>query len=77
MTVLSVDDAKEAIYQSLSNDNEDIDLHIRCLKEALSAAGEKEAIFNPERLAQGNRSGRKMMQSYFKKRGVIVSFEKE
>ena len=33
-----------------------------------------EASFAPERLSQNNRSGRKMMQSYFKKRGVKVVF---
>lgn len=75
MAALSLEDATEAIYTSLDNDNEDIDLHIANLKEALSASGQKEAVFKPERLVQNNRAGRKMMQSYFKKRGVKVSFE--
>lgn len=65
----------EDIYTALGNDNEDIDLHIARLKEALSAAGAKEAVFDPARLVQGNRAGRKLMQSYFKKRGVAVSFK--
>jgi len=69
-----IDAAKEAIYTSLANDNEDIDFHIANLKSALAAAGEKEAVFETERLAQNNRAGRKMMQAYFKKRGVKVSF---
>ncbi|HRQ60540.1 MAG TPA: hypothetical protein PLO23_03350 [Alphaproteobacteria bacterium] len=72
MTTLN--EAIEAVYQSLDNDNEDIDLHIAALKSALTAAGVKEATFAPERLAQNNRAGRKMMQSYFAKRGVKVVF---
>ncbi len=75
MSALSLEDATEAVYTSLANDNEDIDLHIENLKTALEAAGQKEAVFKPERLEQNNRAGRKMMQSYFKKRGVKVSFE--
>lgn len=67
--------AIEGIYTSLNNDNEDIDLHIATLKSAMQAAGEKEAVFEPERLSQNNRAGRKMMQSYFKKRGVKVVFK--
>lgn len=76
MSTLNLKDATEAIYTSLQNDNEDIDLHIANLKEALKAEGQKEAVFEPARLAQNNRDGRKMMQSYFKKRGVAVSFAK-
>jgi hypothetical protein len=74
MSDLSVEEAKEAIYQSMIDDNEDIDLHITNLKTALKAVGEKEAVFEPARLAQNNRQGRKHMQSYFKKRGVKVVF---
>lgn len=70
-----VENAKEAIYQSLHNDNEDIDQHILKLKDAMSAYGVTEASFDPARLSQNNRSGRKMMQSYFKKRGVKVVFK--
>ena len=75
MSALSLNDAKEAIYTSLQNDNDDIDLHIANLKAAMQAEGVKEAAFKPERLSQNNRAGRKMMQSYFKKRGVKVVFE--
>lgn len=74
MTSLSLNDATEAVYASLERDNEDIDLHIANLKAAMQAEGAKEARFNPEKLAQNNRAGRKMMQSYFKKRGVKVVF---
>ena len=72
---LSLDDAKEAVYASLGADNLDIDLHITNLKTAMADEGTKEAVFKPERLSQNNRAGRKMMQSYFKKRGVKVVFE--
>ncbi|MGH1456409.1 MAG: hypothetical protein ACRBDI_06480 [Alphaproteobacteria bacterium] len=72
---MSVEAATEAIYESLTNDNEDIDTCIKNLKGALKDAGEKEAIFDPARLVQGNREGRKRMQSYFKKRGVSVKFK--
>lgn len=75
---MSTDDVAavtEDIYKALENDNEDIDLHIARLKEALAAAGAREAVFDPARLVQGNRAGRKLMQSYFKKRGVAVAFK--
>jgi hypothetical protein len=76
MPALSVEQAVEEIYTSLQNDNEDIDTHIANLKAALAAAGKKEAVFAPARLAQNNREGRKTMQAYFRKRGVSVVFEK-
>ena len=75
MTILPLKDALENIYTSLQQDNLDIDLHIDRLKETLKDLGQKEAIFDPARLVQNNRQGRKMMQSYFKRRGVIVSFK--
>lgn len=74
MSALSLEDAKAAVYQSLENDNDDIDLHIANLKSAMQEFGEKEAVFEADKLSQNNRAGRKMMQSYFKKRGVKVSF---
>jgi hypothetical protein len=72
MIKISLDQALENIYASLNNGNEDIDLHIVQLKNALGSA--KTIIVDPARLAQNNRQGRKMMQSYFKKRGVEVTF---
>ncbi len=71
---MTVSEALEQIYASLANDNEEIDARIRDLKTALAAEGQKEAVVEPTRLAQNNRQGRKMMQSYFKKRGVTVVF---
>jgi len=75
MTSLTLDTAREAIYHSLRDDNRDIDVHIDNLKAAIKEAGEKQVEFEPERLVQNNRQGRKHMQSYFKKRGVKVVFK--
>jgi hypothetical protein len=74
MTGMSVQQAMENIYTSLNNDNEDIDTHIDALKAALAKDGTKEVLVDKARLAHGNREGRKMMQSYFKRRGIIVTF---
>ena len=70
----AVDEAIEAVFLSLENDNNEIDDRIKDLKAALAMDGEKEAVFDPMRLAQNNREGRKRMQSYFKKRGVKAVF---
>jgi hypothetical protein len=71
---LSVAEATESIYASLRADNADIDAHIATLKAALSREGIKQAVFDPTKLAKNNRSGRKLMQSYFRQRGVSVRF---
>lgn len=73
---MNIEQASEAIYTSLDNDNEDIDLHIQNLKTAMKENGAKEALFKVDRIPVKNREGRKTMQAYFKKRGVKVSFEK-
>lgn len=67
-------DATDRIYQSLQADNEDLDLHIAALKAALKREGLKEAVLDPARLVQNNRSGRKLLQAYFRQRGVKVTF---
>ena len=74
MTAITLQQAMNNVYESLKNDNHDIDAHIVHLKAAMQAEGRKEIEFDHARLAQNNRQGRKMMQSYFKKRGVAVSF---
>ncbi|MFJ6324135.1 MULTISPECIES: hypothetical protein [unclassified Rhizobium] len=74
MSEPTVEDAINRIYVSLQADNTDIDLHIADLKEALKRAGLKEAVFDPTKLVQNNRSGRKLMQAYFRQRGVTVKF---
>jgi len=74
MTNAALDKALEDIYASLKNENEKIDEYILALKIILHAQKAKSVEVDPEKLAQPNRQGRKMMQSYFKKRGVTVTF---
>lgn len=75
MSDLTLTEAIDNIYTSLRENNADIDVHIAALKAAMAKEGVKEAVFDPLKLAQNNRQGRKMMQSYFKKRGVAVGFK--
>jgi hypothetical protein len=74
MSQLTVAAAIENIYASLKADNADLDQHIGALRQAMAAEGLRVATFDPARLAQNNRQGRKLMQSYFRKRGVEVAF---
>ncbi|SFU23412.1 hypothetical protein [Mesorhizobium sp. YR577] len=74
MSEPTVAEATDIIYASLQSDNADIDKHIAALKLALTREGAKEAVFDPTKLAQNNRSGRKLMQAYFRQRGVSVKF---
>ncbi|NMG37772.1 hypothetical protein GRZ55_00800 [Chelativorans sp. ZYF759] len=74
MSEPTVTEAIDNIYASLQADNADIDEHIAALKLAMAREGIKEAVFDPAKLAQSNRSGRKMMQAYFRQRGVAVKF---
>ncbi|MFD1746658.1 hypothetical protein ACFSE1_14385 [Rhizobium helianthi] len=74
MSEATVADAINRIYESLQADNADLDVHIATLKAALAREGLKEAVFEPARLAHNNRSGRKLMQAYFRQRGVTVKF---
>jgi hypothetical protein len=73
---MSVENAIEAIYASLKNDNHELDLKIKELKTAMLDAGVTSALFDPAKIAQNNRQGRKLMQSYFKQRGVKIDFAK-
>jgi len=77
MTDLTLEQAKENIYVCLRDNNEGIDEHIAALKTVMAREGLKEAVFEPNRLALNNRQGRKTMQAYFKKRGVVVNFASE
>ena len=70
----TVKEALEAVHASLNNNNEALDAQIAELKAALHAAGEKTVTMVKERLPQNNRQGRKMLQTYFKKRGVVVEY---
>jgi hypothetical protein len=74
MAELTVTEATDNIYASLRDDNRDLDAHITALKAALAREGRKEAVFDPGKLAQNNREGRKRMQAYFRQHGVVVSF---
>lgn len=74
MSQTTVSDAIEQIYTSLKNDNEELDSHIVALRAAMAREGAKEATFENSRLAQPNRQGRKMMESYFRKKGVAIRF---
>lgn len=71
---LTLKQAIDNIYTSINNDNEDLDSHIAALKAAMAREGVKQAVFEPGKLVQPNRQGRKIMQSYFRKKGVAVSF---
>ena len=74
MSDLTYEAAVDAVYASIKADNADLDQHIAALKAAMARDGRKEALFDPTRLAQNNRSGRKLMQAYFRQRGVTVKF---
>ena len=74
MSDLTLAEAVDNIYTSIKNNNEDLDAHIGALKAAMAREGAKEAVFEPAKLAQSNRQGRKIMQAYFKKKGVAVAF---
>jgi hypothetical protein len=71
---LTLAQAIDNIYASIKADNEDLDTHIAALKAAMAREGVKEAVFEPGKLAQSNRQGRKLMQAYFRKKGVAVGF---
>lgn len=75
MADTTVSEAIDAIYASIRADNADLDSHIAALKAALAREGAKEAVFDPAKLVQNNRQGRKLMQAYFRQRGVTVSFK--
>lgn len=74
MSDITVSEAIDAIYASIKNNNEDLDTHMAALKAAMAKEGTKEAVFETSKLAQPNRQGRKLMQAYFKKKGIAISF---
>lgn len=74
MSDLTVAAAIDAIYASLKADNLDLLQHIAALKAAMAREGVKEAVFDPSKLAQNNRQGRKLMQAFFRQKGVTISF---
>lgn len=74
MSDLTLAEATANIYTSIRNDNEDLDLHIVALKAAMASEGAAEAVFETAKLVQPNRQGRKLLQAYFRKKGVGVAF---
>ena len=74
MSEPTVAEATESIYASIRADNADLDAHIATLKTAMAREGLKQAVFEPAKLAHNNRAGRKLMQAYFRQRGVTVTF---
>lgn len=70
----TVKDALEKVHAALNDNNTGLDAAIAELKAAMLAAGEKTVTMVKERLPQNNRQGRKMLQTYFKKRGVAVEY---
>lgn len=74
MSDLTLAEAIDNIYASIRADNKDLDQHIAELKAAMIREGKKTAVFEPGKLAQNNRQGRKLMQAYFRQKGVDVSF---
>lgn len=76
MSAITLEQAIENIYTSVNNDNEDFEVHFAALKGALAAKGTKDVEFDAARLVHGNREGRKLMQAYFRRGGINVTFKK-
>lgn len=74
MSDITLNQAIDNIYASLRDDNRELDLHIAELKAAMAREGANEVTFEPGKLAQNNRQGRKLMQAYFRQKGVKIGF---
>jgi hypothetical protein len=70
----AVTNALETVHAALNADNAGLDAAIAALKAVLVEQGEKQVLMKKERLPNNTRPGRKMLQTYFKKRGVDVAF---
>jgi len=68
----AVTEALENIYMSINGNNENLDQYIGDLKKALN--GGKDVTVDVKRIPVRNRQGRKLMQSVFKKRGILLTF---
>ena len=75
MSDITLTEAIDNIYASLREDNKDLLTHIAALKAAMAREGAKEAIFDPTKLAQNNRQGRKLMQAFFRQKGIKIDFK--
>ena len=69
-----ITEIKEDIYGSLQNGNENLDTHIAHLKTAMASIARKEVILDPARLPRNSRKDLKIIQNYFKKCGIYLSF---
>jgi len=74
MSDTAVAQALEAVHAALNDNNTGLDGCIAALKTALDASGATAVTMDQTRLPQNNRQGRKMLQTYFKKRGVTVVY---
>lgn len=72
----AIEAALKEVHTSLNENNVGLDNKIAALKTALETAGQKQVAMDATLLPQNNRQGRKMLQTYFKKRGVVVEFSK-
>lgn len=72
---MSIEQAVEAIYTSLHNNNEDIDSCIANLRKTMLEEKVADVEIESAKLPVPNREGRNMLKSYFKKRGVKVKFK--
>lgn len=70
----TVKQALDKVHACLDDNNNGLDPSIAALKAVLAEQGMKSVEMDKERLPQNNRQGRKMLQTYFKKRGVVVTF---
>ena len=75
MSDITLSEAIDNIYASLKADNKDLLEHIAALKAAMAREGAEEAIFDPTKLAQNNRQGRKLMQAFFRQKGIKIDFK--
>ena len=73
----AIKQALETVHESLNNNNQGLDPAIAALKAAMAAKGDKTVLMDKTRLPQNNRQGRKMLQTYFKKRGVVVEYSQD
>lgn len=74
MANTALDKALDAIYASLKNNHEELDERIAALKAVLQAENMASVEIDSTKIPHPNRQGRKIMESYFRKRGVIVTF---
>lgn len=75
MSDITLSEAIDNIYASIKADNKDLLEHMTALKAAMAREGAKEAIFDPTKLAQNNRQGRKLMQAFFRQKGIKIDFK--